>query len=145
MPTPNDKNLYEKIKKKIIKDNPKHSAYRSGLIVKTYKEAFAKKYNKKKSPYKGTKPKTGLTRWFKEEWRNQRNEVGYKYPNDIYRPTKRISKKTPITMSELTDKELKSAMKKKAKYKRVNRFRKSPKTKLSKRKSPKRKTRSEKN
>ncbi len=33
-----DKILYEKVKKEIYLKYPKHSAYRSGLLVKKYKE-----------------------------------------------------------------------------------------------------------
>ena len=59
MTAPKDKELYEKIKKEIISKHPKHSAYRSGLIVKAYKEAGGK--------YEGKKPiNTGLKRWFDE-------------------------------------------------------------------------------
>ena len=48
-----DKKLYEKIKKKVYADIPKNSAYRSGILVKKYKEAFKKKYkNTRKKPYK---------------------------------------------------------------------------------------------
>ena len=89
MTQPKNKELYEKIKKEIIMKNPKHSAYRSGLIVKAYKEAGG--------TYEGTKPtKTGLTRWFDEKWTNQRGEVGYKKKGDIYRPNVRITKDTQI-------------------------------------------------
>ena len=35
-----DKILYEKIKKKVYADIPKHSAYRSGILVQKYKDAF---------------------------------------------------------------------------------------------------------
>ena len=60
MTQPKNKELYEKIKKEIIIKNPKHSAYRSGLIVKAYKEAGG--------TYEGTKPTTtGLKRWFDEK------------------------------------------------------------------------------
>ena len=38
---PKDKKLYEKVKKEIFKKYPKNSAYRSGLLVKTYKEKLA--------------------------------------------------------------------------------------------------------
>ena len=41
---PSDSKLYNKIKKRIYKKNPIHSAYRSGLLVKTYKKQYAKKY-----------------------------------------------------------------------------------------------------
>ena len=37
---PVDNNLYNKTKKYIYKKYPKHSAYRSGLLVKKYKKYF---------------------------------------------------------------------------------------------------------
>ena len=54
---PTDLELYNKIKKKTMKKIPKHSAYRSGVIVKTYKKKFKEKYGNKKSPYTGKKTK----------------------------------------------------------------------------------------
>ena len=48
---PTDTKLYNKIKKEVYKQHPKHSAYRSGILVKTYKNKFSKKYGNKKSPY----------------------------------------------------------------------------------------------
>ena len=54
MPTPTDKELYEKIKKEIYLKNPKHSAYRSGMIVKRYKEEYLKKH-KNNNAYTGSK------------------------------------------------------------------------------------------
>jgi hypothetical protein len=133
MPKPRDKALYERIKKKLYRDNPRHSAYRSATLVKLYKAAYAKKYktgpnSKSKSgsnsksrfgindPYIGKKPKnTGIKRWLKEEWKNQRGEIGYKYKSDIYRPTKRITAKTPKTFKELKPTTIKRARKLKAK------------------------------
>jgi hypothetical protein len=118
-----DEKLYEKIKKDLYEKMPKHSAYRSGILVKKYKEAFYKKHGNKKTPYKGNKTvKKGLSRWFAEEWKNQRGNIGYKYKNDVYRPTKRITKKTPITYDELSEKEIKRARTKKYNKGRVNRF-----------------------
>ena len=38
MPEPTNKKLYEEVKKEIYAKYPKHSAYRSGLLVKEYKE-----------------------------------------------------------------------------------------------------------
>jgi hypothetical protein len=70
MSKPVDKTLYDRIKKRIYKRITKHSAYRSGLIVKEYKEAFAKKYGKKKKAYLGKKTKEGLSRWFKDTLHN---------------------------------------------------------------------------
>jgi hypothetical protein len=121
---PTDQKLYNKIKNQIYLKYPKHSAYRSGLIVKEYKKQFNTIYkNNNKLPYKGKKPtQKGLVRWFKEKWLNQRLETGYKYKSDIYRPTKRITKKTPKTLFELTNKELKIARRKKLTKKRVNKF-----------------------
>ena len=43
MSEPSDKKLYEKVKKEIYKKYPKHSAYRSGLLVKEYKELVKRK------------------------------------------------------------------------------------------------------
>lgn len=121
-PTPADPRLYAKVKAKVVREIPTHSAYRSGLIVKAYKEAFAKLHGRR-APYRGTRSKSkGLTRWFREEWRNQRGEVGYTKPGDVYRPTKRITAKTPTTFGELTTKDLRKASKEKAKRGRVKRF-----------------------
>ena len=57
MPIPVDKKLYNKTKREIFKKYPKHSAYRSGILVKKYKKIFTTKYGKKKSPYIGKKSK----------------------------------------------------------------------------------------
>ena len=123
MNKPVDINLYNKTKKMIYKKIPKHSAYRSGLVVKTYKDRFKKKYGKK-SPYTGKTCKKckGLRRWFAEKWVNQRGYVGYKYKNDIYRPTYKITKKTPKTHKELNKKQIKRARSEKYKKGRVYRF-----------------------
>jgi hypothetical protein len=119
---PNDKNLYNTIKAKVYKRIKKHSAYRSGIVVKEYKEAFKKKYGNK-SPYKGRKEaKKGLSRWFSEKWVNQRGEKGYKKKGDIYRPSKRISKDTPTTYSELSKSQIKKAIKEKKVKGRVKKF-----------------------
>lgn len=123
MPVPRDQTLYNKIKKTIWKKIPKHSAYRSGVLVQTYKKIYSKKHGKKSKPYIGKKQtKKGLRRWFKEDWRNQRGKVGYKFKSDIYRPTKRITKSTPITYNELTRKQIKKARKEKRKTGHVKRF-----------------------
>jgi hypothetical protein len=92
MPTPVDPNLYEKIKKEVWKQYEKPSAYRSGQLVKKYKEAGGKYLEDNKD-----KP---LARWFLEDWKNVdpfKTETSY----PVYRPTKKISKKTPLTVSEI--------------------------------------------
>lgn len=125
MSSPVDQKLYDKVKSQVYKDIPKHSAYRSGIVVQKYKKAFTQKYGKRKQPYKGNKKKTqkrGLKRWFDEKWVNQRGEVGYKYKSDIYRPSIRISKKTPTTHGELSKKQIKRARSEKKTKGRVKRF-----------------------
>lgn len=123
MPQPRDPELYDKIKKIIYKRYPKHSAYRSGHLVRTYKQKYAQKYGNG-SPYVGSKSRlSGLSRWYREDWRNQRGEVGYKYKSDVYRPTRRITKKTPLTFSELNDSEISRARRIKSRSRRVDRFR----------------------
>lgn len=119
MPTPTNQKLYDKVKARVYKRIPKHSAYRSGIVVKEYKAEGGK--------YKGAKSKGGLTRWFKEDWKNQRGGKGYKKKGDIYRPTKRISKDTPTTHKELTPTEKKNAMKEKAETGKVKKFKKKQK------------------
>ena len=42
-PTPVDQNLYDKIKEKVKKENPVHSAYRSGKIVHLIEEDLPRK------------------------------------------------------------------------------------------------------
>lgn len=120
----------------------KPSAYKSGYIVKKYKdlggrfktkrEAKTKTKTQSKSRSRSrsrsgstSKPKTrGLSRWFAEKWVNQRGVVGYQHKSDVYRPTYRITNKTPVTWSELTKKEIDKARKIKATGQRVKRFRK---------------------
>lgn len=121
---PVDQKLYDRIKTRIKREIPKHSAYRSGIIVTKYKESFKKKYGSRKSPYTGKKNTSGLARWFKEDWKNQRGEVGYKYKSDVYRPTKRITKKTPTTFKELSKKQISKARVIKKTKGRVSNFKK---------------------
>jgi len=122
MPSPKDPNLYEKIKKEIYTKYPKHSAYRSGLLVKKYKEEYQKKH-KNNNAYIGEKKRSeGLNRWFEEVWLNQRNEIGYKKKGDVYRPTVKVSSKTPTTFQELRPSQIKKAMKEKKEKGRVKKF-----------------------
>jgi hypothetical protein len=122
MPTPKDKELYEKTKKEIYNKYPKNSAYRSGLLVQAYKEAYEKKH-KSKNAYSGNKKTDeGLSRWLSEKWLNQRGEVGYKKKGDVYRPTVRVNNKTPTTFNELSNNQIKKAMTEKKKTGRVKNF-----------------------
>ena len=115
MPEPKNKELYEEVKKQIYKKCPKHSAYRSGLLVQEYKARGGEYIGKKNKS-------SGLNRWFKEKWVNQRGEVGYKKKSDIYRPSVRVTKGTPTTHKELSAEQIKNARATKAKKGRVDKF-----------------------
>jgi len=115
MPTPKNKSLYAKAKAKY--SSMKHSAYKSGLVVKAYKKMGGK--------YSGDKPKKkGLTRWFKEDWRTEKGKKTYKEGGTIFRPTKRVSKDTPTTMKELTPAQKKKAIKEKKATGKVKKYKK---------------------
>ena len=80
--------LYGKAKKLADEIYKKPSAYKSGYIVKKYKE-LGGKFGDDDEP-------KHLKRWFKEKW----GDVGNKsYP--VYRPSIRISSKTPLTKNEI--------------------------------------------
>ena len=104
MPTPNDPELYEKVKKYADTIYKKHSAYKSGFIVKTYKENGG--------TYRGDGLPSTLKRWYLEKWQ----DIGNKdYP--VYRPTKRITKDTPLTVNEIDKSNLKKQISLKQKIK----------------------------
>jgi hypothetical protein len=88
MPIILDQALYNRIKREADKIYEKPSAYKSGWIVKTYKERGG-------TYGRDNKPKN-LRRWFKEDWADI---GGQEYP--VYRPHKRVSKDTPLTADEI--------------------------------------------
>ena len=71
MPEPTNKKLYEEVKKEIYAKYPKHSAYRSGLLVQEYK--------KRGGGYSGDKSKGSLGRWFNVPKRYLSNEKFWKW------------------------------------------------------------------
>jgi len=84
----NNPELYNQVKKLADETYPKPSAFKSGFIVKKYKQLGG-------TYREDGKPKN-LKRWFKEDWK----DVGDKgYP--VFRPTKRITKATPLTPQEI--------------------------------------------
>lgn len=93
MAIPIDKELYEKAKRIADEKYEKPSAYKSGFIVKTYKSLGGR--------YRDTDDGRPLQRWYREEWKDIGN---LDYP--VYRPTKRISKDTPLLPSEIDKKNL---------------------------------------
>ena len=106
-----------------MKKNPIHSAYRSGILVQRYKKAFKLKFPRVKDSYLGQTSKVqGLSRWFKEDWKSDTGRYHYSSKSSVYRPTKRITKKTPKTFLELSKKDLASAKRKKATYGHVKKF-----------------------
>jgi len=60
MAIPTNKMLYDAVKKDIYEKYPKHSLFRSALIVKKYKELGGE--------YKEKKKESKLDKWFNEKW-----------------------------------------------------------------------------
>lgn len=104
MSIPDNPILYNQAKALADKVYKKSSAYKSGYIVKKYKELGGS--------YSGKKTNTGLTRWYKEDWKDI---GGLAYP--VYRPTKRITKDTPMTAFEINPIQLKKQIALKQKIK----------------------------
>lgn len=65
-----------------------------------------------------------LRRWFKEDWRTPRGNKDYSKGENTFRPTKRITKDTPSTWSELSPSEKAQAKKEKNTKGRVSRYKK---------------------
>ena len=115
MPEVLDKELYSLVKAKADKIYKKSSAYKSGYIVKTYKQLGGR--------YKNDNKEKDLKRWFKEKWVDVGNNQSY----PVYRPTIRINKNTPLTINEIDPKNLKNQIERKQKikgYKNLNPFKK---------------------
>ena len=71
-----------------------------------------------------TKAGLNLKRWFKEDWQTPKGKKGYEGGENTFRPTKRISKDTPSTWSELTPAEKARAQDEKNTKGRVSRYKK---------------------
>ena len=100
MPIAIDTELYNLVKQKADKLYLKSSAYKSGYIVKKYKELGGR--------YKDDNKPKNLKRWFQEKWM----DVGHQeYP--VYRPTIKINKNTPLTINEIDRKNLNKQIKQK--------------------------------
>jgi hypothetical protein len=104
MPTVDDPELYKAVKEYAGTIYAKPSAYKSGWIVRTYKQ-LGGTYSEDNQPKK-------LKTWFEEKW----TDVGNKeYP--VYRPTVRVNKSTPLTVPEIDPKNLKKQIETKQKIK----------------------------
>ena len=71
-----------------------------------------------------TKAGLRLKRWFKEDWRTPRGKKDYRGGENTFRPTKRITKDTPSTWSELSKGEKRRAKMEKDTKGRVSRYKK---------------------
>lgn len=110
---PIDTELYEIAKQIVYSRYSKPSAYRSGAVVKLYKQLGGKYKDDNK---KKTIDDYPLKRWFLEMWGDiNPNKTKTSYP--VYRPTKRITEKTPTTESELSKSRIKEQVQLKQKIK----------------------------
>ena len=129
MSVPKNTTLYNRVKKE-AKEKFKvwPSAYASAWLVREYK--------RRGGTYSGSKPNktSGLKRWFEEEWidvcklpkhvncgRPATNLSSWKKKYPYCRPSRRVSKQTPKTASELSSYEL---------AKRCSKKRRSPLTRV---------------
>ena len=111
MPIILDKKLYALARQKADVIYKKSSAYKSGYIIKTYKELGGR--------YKDDHKQKKLARWFKEDWKDignsaqvlQSQHAGASKNYPVYRPTIRINKGTPLTYDEIDKKQLKKQIK----------------------------------
>lgn len=111
MPTPTDPELYDKVKKKIMKSYKKNSAFASGAIVKEYKQ--------RGGTYVDDGKERNLERWFDENWIDVNPLLGITddeaYP--VFRPTIKVNSRTPTLAQEIPIKRLKEQFKLKQKIK----------------------------
>lgn len=89
--------LYEKVKKIVNQQYSKPSAYRSGAYIKLYKKMGGEFEDEPDDKTIDGKP---LKRWMMEGWRDI-NPLKTESSYPVFRPTKRISKKTPLTVQEV--------------------------------------------
>jgi len=106
MPTPKNIELYNFVKHEADKIYKKSSAYKSGFIVRRYKEMGGEYID-------DNKPKK-LQTWYKEQWSDVGNQ-----PYPVYRPTIRVNSKTPLLVSEIDKNNLKKQIKLKQKIKGI--------------------------
>ena len=94
--------MYEEVKQYADTIYSKPSAYKSGFIVKKYKE-LGGTYSDDGNPKK-------LKEWFQAKWTDV---GGQEYP--VYRPTIRVNKSTPLTVQEISLSNLKQQIRLKQK------------------------------
>lgn len=109
MPIIDNPKLYQKARQIADGKYSKPSAYKSGFIVKTYKQMGGTYTNDGKE-----KP---LQRWYREKWADV---GGLSYP--VYRPTIRINKKTPLIPSQISNLKQQILLKQRIKGKKLPKF-----------------------
>tara|TARA_R110001606_G_C15373085_1_gene649737 strand:- start:89 stop:313 length:225 start_codon:yes stop_codon:yes gene_type:complete len=72
--------------------------------------------------YKQNSPFKNLNRWFKEEWKTPGGNEDYSKGENTFRPTKKVSKDTPKTWSEVTPESKRKAQKEKNTKGRVTKY-----------------------
>ena len=108
MPRPLNPELYEKARKVVNAIYEKPSAFRSGALVKLYKHWGGR--------YADDHHERTLARWFKEEWQDVNpHKTKGSYP--VFRPTVRVNKRTPLTVSEVDPSNLRRQSRRKQKIK----------------------------
>jgi len=125
-PVPKQKKLYEEVKREADAIYDVNSAYKSGYIVKRYKELGGTYAEKGPAKRRRASP-SGLKRWFSEKWvdlnsptsegqyaqcgrKSSRN--GARYP--LCRPSVRVTAATPLLVSELSRRPRDSARRRKS-------------------------------
>lgn len=112
--------LYAQVKKEADEKYKVPSAYKSGWLVKTYKE--------RGGTYSTVAVEKPLSRWFEEKWvdlTRPRSDGSYEpcgrkavvgtYP--LCRPSVRVTPQTPVTVKELSPAQIERAKKNKEKLK----------------------------
>ena len=129
---PTNKKLYDSIVTKVKSQVARWpSAYASGMVVSEYKKAMKKLG---KEPYKDVDKSLAktpakllikpLARWYKEKWIDIKTgkECGKVRTDEYYptcRPSIRVTKGTPTTANELSQKQKSSMIKQKQKAKKT--------------------------
>ena len=131
MDTPTDKKIYETVKEYVKQRVSKWpSAYASGMVVNLYKKIMNQKGKEPYIPRSGTHKgigkhndkNTGLTRWYNEKWIDIKTNLpcGKAKTKEYYptcRPSIRVTTKSPVTASELSNYQKQNMITKKQKAK----------------------------
>ena len=72
--------------------------------------------------FKMNSPFKNLNRWFKEEWQTPSGDTDYSGGENLFRPTRKISSKTPKTWNQVSDSSRRNAQKEKDTEGRVGKF-----------------------